>query len=258
MVAFSASRLVWSAISLIRLTTSPIFCAAAARLSTLAFAPSASRTAVLAISEEWVTRRAISCTDAVISSVAEATVCTFTEASSDAPATAVVRWLDSSADELMALADDLSCSAAAVTPDSICLAALSKSSIILLTLAARSASARNRASSASRALVCSPSIRSRSIAFCLNTSTACAIEPSSSPRSRRGTSANKSPSAKRFIAFVMATIGEDALVPTNKPMAMIAKIPAMSAISSTSIKFFQSAKASSVGIRANADHPSPG
>ncbi len=54
-VAFNASRLVWLAILLIRLTTSPIFCAASARPWIVALVRSAAATAAELMSVERVT-----------------------------------------------------------------------------------------------------------------------------------------------------------------------------------------------------------
>ena len=55
MVALSASRLVWSAISLISATISPIFCEALSRPCTISLALAASVTALAAIWLEWLT-----------------------------------------------------------------------------------------------------------------------------------------------------------------------------------------------------------
>ena len=89
MVALSASRLVWLAMSLISFTTSPIFSAASARLRTWPLVRSASATALLAMSADWPTWRLISAIEPDSSSVAAATVCTLLVASSDAAETTV-------------------------------------------------------------------------------------------------------------------------------------------------------------------------
>ena len=74
MVALSARRLVWSAMSLISATISPIFCDAPARPLTMALAVPASVTAFCAMRLEWPTWRAISAIDDDSSSAAAATV----------------------------------------------------------------------------------------------------------------------------------------------------------------------------------------
>jgi hypothetical protein len=87
MVAFSAKRLVCSAIAVISLTTSPISCAARDSLPMRLSVCSAWRTAASAIWLDSLTRRPISSTEADSSSVADATDCMLLEASSEAPAT---------------------------------------------------------------------------------------------------------------------------------------------------------------------------
>jgi hypothetical protein len=77
MVAFRAKRLVCPAMSLISLTTSPIFCAAVASASILLLVSTASETAVLIIWDDWLTRLLMSSIEADNSSVAEATDWTF-------------------------------------------------------------------------------------------------------------------------------------------------------------------------------------
>ena len=89
MVALSASRLVWLAMSLISFTTSPILSAASARLRTCPFVRSASAAALLAMSADWPTCRLISAIDPDSCSVAAATVCTLLVASSAAVETMV-------------------------------------------------------------------------------------------------------------------------------------------------------------------------
>ena len=88
MVALRASRLVCEAISLMRLTTSPIFWAASERLATVSLVRLASSTATAAMREDSPIWRPISPTELASSSVAAATVWTFSEASSAAWATA--------------------------------------------------------------------------------------------------------------------------------------------------------------------------
>ena len=89
MVAFKASRLVWSAMSVISSTTSPIFCADAASPWILALVNSTSFTAPPAISVDCETWRPISLIELDSSVAAEATVWTMVDASSEAAATAV-------------------------------------------------------------------------------------------------------------------------------------------------------------------------
>src|SRR6201996_7620050 len=88
MVAFSASRLVWPAIALIRRSTSPIFSPAVASPPTISLVFAALPTAASATSLEWVTWRPISATEEASSSVAAATVLMLEEASSEAAAAA--------------------------------------------------------------------------------------------------------------------------------------------------------------------------
>ncbi len=87
MVAFSARRLVCSAIAVISLTTSPISWAARDNLPIRPSVSCAWCTAASAIRLESRTRRPISSTEADSSSVAVATDCMLLEASSEAPAT---------------------------------------------------------------------------------------------------------------------------------------------------------------------------
>jgi len=89
MVAFSASRLVWLAMSLISFTASPIFCAAADRPCTVTLVRFACSTAWPAILVDSATSRPISETEDDSSSVAAATVCTLAEACSATAATVV-------------------------------------------------------------------------------------------------------------------------------------------------------------------------
>ena len=96
MVAFSASRLVWLAIWLISDTTSPIFCAAAARLCTRLFDCWPSFAALPTTLEACVSRRPISSIDDDNSSAAAATVWTLSEACADAVETVSVCCRDCS------------------------------------------------------------------------------------------------------------------------------------------------------------------
>ena len=128
MVALSASRLVWLAMSLIRLTTSPIFCAASASPWTFSLVFWASSTAFWAILLDWPTWRPTSSTDWDSSSAAEATVCTLVEASSDAAATAVDWRLVSSAVDAMDCAEPCISVAAEATVAMMAPAPASKSS----------------------------------------------------------------------------------------------------------------------------------
>jgi hypothetical protein len=89
MVALSAKRLVWPALSLMSSTTSPILWAASARPWTVLLARSASSTAPWEILVDSATWRPISSMELESSSVAEATVWTLVDASSEAAATAV-------------------------------------------------------------------------------------------------------------------------------------------------------------------------
>src|SRR6185312_13272442 len=89
MVALSASRLVWDAMSLISCTTSPMRCAASASPFTVTSVLRVSLTALPAISAACVTCRPISPTESDSSSEALATVSTLAEACVAAPATAV-------------------------------------------------------------------------------------------------------------------------------------------------------------------------
>ena len=91
MVAFSASKLVCSAISEIILTTSPIFSAALANDSMVSLVSLALSTALAAILVECETCSAISATDLPISSVLAATTDTLAVASSAAAETVVER-----------------------------------------------------------------------------------------------------------------------------------------------------------------------
>ena len=88
MVAFRASRLVCSAMSLIRLTTSPMLCATWARPWIWSRLWPACVMASLAMAVAWVTWRLISWMELDSSSAAEATVCTLAAASSAAALTA--------------------------------------------------------------------------------------------------------------------------------------------------------------------------
>jgi hypothetical protein len=89
MVAFSASKLVWLAMSVIRPTTAPIFSAPSASARTIVSVCLASSTALLVIFDDWAIWRLISAIEAVSSSLAEATECRPTPACSAAEATAV-------------------------------------------------------------------------------------------------------------------------------------------------------------------------
>ena len=73
--------------SVMRATTSPIFCDAPTRPCTISFAFAASATAWLAILLDWPTWRLISAIELDSSSAADATVCTLVDASSEADAT---------------------------------------------------------------------------------------------------------------------------------------------------------------------------
>ncbi len=90
-VALSASRLVWSAIEEIRVTTSPTRCAPALSAWTSCAVAAASWTAVWARSAEDPTWRPISSTVEPSCSAATATVVTLVEACS-AAAAALVDW----------------------------------------------------------------------------------------------------------------------------------------------------------------------
>src|SRR5207237_858567 len=100
MVALSASRLVWPAMVLISSTTSPIRVAAFDSSLTRSVVPRAWPTASLAIRADSCTWRLISLTEDDSSSVADATDCTFVEASSEAAATVVASSCERSAVEV--------------------------------------------------------------------------------------------------------------------------------------------------------------
>jgi hypothetical protein len=87
MVALSASRLVWLAISLMSWTTSPMRWAASSRTRTPSLACCASSTADLATAALSPTMREISWLEAASSSAADATVWTLDVASSAEPET---------------------------------------------------------------------------------------------------------------------------------------------------------------------------
>jgi hypothetical protein len=127
MVALSASRFVWLAISLIRLTISPIFSAAFARVRTSWLVRSASVTASPVILELSFTWRAISEIDEESSSAAAATVWTLAVACSEAAATAVVWLLVCSAVRDMVSAEDCILVAASLNTPRICETFSSKS-----------------------------------------------------------------------------------------------------------------------------------
>jgi hypothetical protein len=91
MVALSASRLVWPAMSLISLTTSPMRCAAASSARTCSLVLSACAAASLAMRALSPTWRPISVVDDESSSAAEATACTPVVAWPTAPL-AVAAW----------------------------------------------------------------------------------------------------------------------------------------------------------------------
>ena len=91
MVAFSASKLVCSAIAVISLTTSPMSCAARDSSPIRSSVKLACFTALAAMRLDSCTCRPISSTDIESSSVAAATDCMLDDASSDAPATCVER-----------------------------------------------------------------------------------------------------------------------------------------------------------------------
>ena len=84
MVALSASRLVCSAMSVMRLTTSPMRLAASLNSCTAALLRSASPTAFSAMAFEWATWRSISITEEASSSVDDAMSRTLVEASAEA------------------------------------------------------------------------------------------------------------------------------------------------------------------------------
>ena len=92
-VAFSASRLVCAAMLVIRLTTSPIFCAPSARARTIPSVRCVSVTALPVILADCATWRLISAIEADSSSAADATVCTPVPASSADAATDSARWV---------------------------------------------------------------------------------------------------------------------------------------------------------------------
>ena len=115
MVALSANRLVWLAMSLIRLTISPMLVTSSdsfrIKSVVLRASPSA-RSATICDLETW---DEISLIEADNSSVAEATVWTLVEASSAALATEVACKLVSEALSAMSRAEDCNWAAAAVT-----------------------------------------------------------------------------------------------------------------------------------------------
>jgi len=180
-VALSASRLVWLAMSLMRFTTSPIFCAASAKVCTRALVISASAAALPAMPVDWATWRPISATEELSSSAALATVCTLVEACSDAAATAV-DWREvSSAVAVMLWAVACISVADEATVRSTMETSASKSWVSFSMARAR----------ASRCFCASASRAASSFAlimFSLNTSTALAMTPISSRRSVAGTS----------------------------------------------------------------------
>ena len=91
MVALSARRLVCSAMSVIRRTTSPMRLAASLSSCTATLVRSASPTAFSAMAFDCATWRSISITDAASSSVAEAMSRTLAEASAEAEVAPSVR-----------------------------------------------------------------------------------------------------------------------------------------------------------------------
>ncbi len=182
MVAFSARRLVWLAISVISLTTSPIAAASLQRPCIVALVRSASITAFCAMLVDCATWRPISVTELASSSDAAATVCTLAEASSVAAATAVA-WLDVSS-AVAVMAEAVACSSvdAEATVLSTAEMPASKPSVSSFTRAAR----------AIRSLMASASLAASSLAlimFSLKTTTARAISPISSCFSVAGISA---------------------------------------------------------------------
>jgi len=115
MVAFSASRLVCSAIVVIRVTTLPISSAASFSACTMVFADSALTLASVVVRSASATCRVISWIDADSCSAAAATVWALAEACSVAAATAVVWSVVASASCVRLPAVPRICSAAAAT-----------------------------------------------------------------------------------------------------------------------------------------------
>ena len=196
MVALSAKRLVWLAMSLISLTTSPMRLAVSASPRTI---PS-ERWAVLTASREMALDRstcdAISPIEADSSSVAAATESTFMVACSAAAATVAERSVAVPAVLLMVSAVPLSVWAEWATSPTTPLTEVSNSAASRLIRALRSASARRPAS------CCSLSSRRMARALSLNTWMAWAMAPISAPWSRAGTSTSSLPATRSCMAAV--------------------------------------------------------
>jgi hypothetical protein len=212
-VALSASRLVWPAMSLISLSTSPIFCAASARPRIVWLVRSASLTARPAICAEDDAWRPISPIEALSSSAAEATVWTLTVACSDAAATAPAWREVSSAVADSDCAEDCMSPAAEATPSTTPPTDSSKPSAILSIAARFSASARSRSAAPSTSSALARVKPSR------NTASARAMAPTSSLRASAGMSRSSSPAAIACIEPVIDEIGRAIERPISQPIS---------------------------------------
>ncbi len=186
---------------MIRLTTSPIRPTIPASSSTVLLVALAETTARSETAVDFCTCLPISWIEPESSSVAEATVWTFDDASSAAVATVTDCELVSRAIDANCSAEASSWVAAAVTCSITLPTLCSKVSASWLRAARRSASARRFCSA------CSCSRWRTRIALSLNTCTAAAIAPISSFWPRAGTSVSSWPSASRSIAPVMPETG---------------------------------------------------
>ena len=179
-VAFSASRLVCAAMLLISATISPMPVTLPDSFWISSVVRLASSSARLATACERSTWLAISRTEAASSSVAEATVCTFDDVCSAAPATVVACVLVCPAVVSICLDAASSSTAAEVTPCTTDPTCDSKLSAILRSASLRSSAERRFCSS------CSACMRALAMMFSLNTCIAWAIWPISSRLSLAG------------------------------------------------------------------------
>jgi hypothetical protein len=221
-VAFSASRLVWPAMVVIIVTTSPIRAAAPLSSCTRCAVDAASSTAAWVRAAAFEAWRPISWTEVSSSSAAEAAVLTLAAASSAALATRT-DWL-AAPEAVLVMVVAVACRAAAA-PDTVPMmppTAPSKASAIwrMPVLRCSSAACRAWAFSVSRA-------RAR-IRPSLKTWTEAAMAPISSRRPAWGTATDRSCAASRAMAAVMDRIGR------ATPRRITRRAPAVAARPATS------------------------
>ena len=200
MVAFSASRLVCPAMSLIRRTTSPMRAVELARPRMLLWPASARCTACRDTSAAAAIWREISSTLAVSCSTAAATETRSCDDFAALPAVPLASACTPLAASAITAAALRIASAEVASPDMTPEIEAPKSCVCCSMAACRR-------SLAARAAACSAATRSASMAFCLNTSTARAMSPISSVLSRAGTSTALFPAASFFMTWVMPASG---------------------------------------------------